>query len=119
MVGVVEGLWLLSMAVPAVFFPAGPKEGVEMGMPEPSCQTAFADDETSEYFSVTEGSSRQGTPRFKGTMGSGTEHSKMKEFSMTGYAEECSVPGLLDVDSLYELGGWMHAQSYKKKEVSK
>ena len=58
-----------------------------MGMPEPSCQTAFADDETSEYFSVTEGSSRQGTPRFKGKMGSGMEHSKMKEFSMTGYAE--------------------------------
>lgn len=116
MVGAVEGLWLLSLTMPAVLLTPRTKEGIEMRSADERFRTTETDGEISEYFSAAEGGTRPDIPSFKGTIG--TEPSKIEDICIKGN-EEGSVPTILDVESLYELGGWMRAQTYKRKKVSK
>lgn len=106
-IGVGDGLLLLlSMAWSAPLAKVIGK--TEVKLPEGSGLDQ-EEDQDPDFFSATEGS-KPGTPRLKG-------NELPQAFKDLSAPEKDDPPTLRDVDSLYELGGWMRGSSHGRRKA--
>jgi len=108
-IGIGDGLLLLlSLAWSA---PLGNiiKDKAERKLPEGSTLDQ-EEDADSDFFSAMEGSSKPGTPRLKA-------NELPRAFKHLSTPEKDHMPTMQDVDSLYELGGWMRGSSHGRRKA--